>query len=903
MTDGLLADLASQFWLQKLGWTLLHFLWQGTAIVVIYAIVRRAMGSSLSAQGRYALACTALMAMTIAPALTFLFIREEGNLPAIPWNIAEPVWQRLLPCFVALWLAGVLVFSIRLFGGWRLTTRLRLEACAAAPEWQRTLEGIAARVRTSRKVRLLTSSQVAVPTVMGWLRPVILVPLSALTGLPTEHITALLAHELAHIRRHDYIANILQSVAEAVLFYHPAVWWISGQIRTERELCCDDIAVAASDDALTYASALAQLESIQPSRLRTVLAANGGSLLNRVRRLIEPAQTVVDELPGPGAAWTMALLLLTGIGVATVHAAQKPAAPPQVVGNPEYPIPATIAAYDRPSPFGALASHARNSLLFDPFLSAQLARSQVRDDGNGTADAAPRFELAAVRTSPRPAARMTGGFYGGARFDVQSAEMLDLIRIAYGVEADKVVGGPNWLEWNRYDVLAKAPEHSTPATMRLMLRTLLAERFQLVVRDEARELPTYALTAGHKTELRPASGAGDSGCKLDFRKSPTDGPGAYQTLTYTYTCRNATMATLAEQITPLIGSTPVADETRLDGAWDFSFRFSFQAATRVAALMEALEKQVGLKLEPRTLPSPVLAVESVNAKPAADAPGVMEKLLAATPKEFEVADIRPSDPNSPAGNRGPFQPGGRVTMRGVTLQYLIWFAWNATLPEIVGEPKFADTDRFDLIAKAPADATSDSTIGEPSVDTSALRIMVRTLLVNRFKLATHTEERPVAAYTLTAMKPKLSAADPANRTAFHERAGAGGKDPRAGNPLLGRLVTCQNMTMSQFAENLPVIAGGYFGDVSRNVLDATGMDGAYDFTFAFSEAGALRNSGRGGTDSLATGGSGVGQAPDPDSGVSLFEALEKQLGLKLEREKRSLPVLVIDHIEQKPTDD
>lgn len=718
----MIESLASQYWLQKLGWTLLHFLWQGTAIAVVYLVLRAVLNRSLSAQGRYVLACLALAAMAMAPAITFLLIpvRNEalpGSL-AIPWNISTHAWQRFFPSFVAVWLAGVLGFSIRLFGGWRLTSHLSSEAREATPEWQRTLESVMVLVKASwsglnRPVRLLVSPVVGVPTVIGWLRPAILVPASALTGLPVEHITALLAHELAHIRRHDYLANMLQSIAEAFLFYHPAVWWISGEIRTERELCCDDLAVAASDDALTYASALAQLESIQPSRLKTVLAANGGSLLIRVRRLIEPGQAIANELPGAGSAWAMTLLLLAGVGVATIRAAQKPMTAPQV-GNAEYPIPSFV----RPSPFGSFAkpasvaaSHARNTLLFDPFLSAQLVRSETRG-GDGVNNAVPRFALADVRISPRAVTRMSGGFYGTDRFNVQSAEMLDLIRIAYGVPFDKVVGGPSWLEWDRFDVLAKAPDHSTPETMKLMLRTLLAERFHLVVRNEAREQPTFALTAARKTELRPASGSGDSGCKLDFQKSLPDEPTGQMTLTYSYTCRNTTMTALGETIRPLIATdpNPILDETGLTGSWDFNFRFSFRAATRVASLFDALDKQLGLKVEPRTAPVPVIAVESVNRTPSPNPPGVTEKLLADAPKEFEVADIRPDDPRAPnagaaAGRGGPFQPGGRVTLRGTTLKNLIEFAWNATPDEVVGGPKFLDTDRFDLIAKAPLSAT------------------------------------------------------------------------------------------------------------------------------------------------------------------------------------------------------
>jgi GWxTD domain-containing protein len=356
----------SQFWVQRLGWTLLHFLWQGTAIAVVYAMLRELLG-----RWRYPLACMALAAMAVAPPLTFLLLPNTHKTGA--WTISAAESQRLLPAVVALWSLGVLAFSIRLLGGWRFTARLRSTAHPASAEWQQNLENLAARVGAKRPIRLLVSSLVDVPTVVGWLRPVILVPVEFLTGMSVEYITALLAHEIAHIRRHDYLASVLQSVAEAVLFYHPAVWWISGQIRAERELCCDDVAVAVSGDVLTFARALAQLESAQPTRLKPALAANGGSLVNRIRRLIEPAQATANNLPGPGAAWAMTLLWLAGVGVAAVHGAQTPVAKPPVVNLK--PLPANPVAV-QPSPFVALKAKARNTLLYDPVFSAQLAQPQ-----------------------------------------------------------------------------------------------------------------------------------------------------------------------------------------------------------------------------------------------------------------------------------------------------------------------------------------------------------------------------------------------------------------------------------------------------------------------------------------------------------------------------------------------
>src|SRR5439155_21398489 len=164
---------------------------------------------------------------------------------------------------------------LRLMGSWIVAAGMRsTQARPAPPEWQTNVGKLASRIGLSRPGRLLVSAVVQVPTVVGWIRPVVLMPIGALTGLPSEQVEALLLHELTHIRRHDYLVNILQGFAEALLFYHPAVWWVSSQIRIERELCCDDAAVSASGDVLTYARALAELESFRPAHLNAVIAAN-----------------------------------------------------------------------------------------------------------------------------------------------------------------------------------------------------------------------------------------------------------------------------------------------------------------------------------------------------------------------------------------------------------------------------------------------------------------------------------------------------------------------------------------------------------------------------------------------------------------------------------------------------
>jgi len=286
----------------------LHFLWEGLALAAVYAVGRKWTERSFGPNARYVAACVALAMMAAAPVVTWIalgpppansvaasftaplsdyatsvFSSTSVLLPAsAPGGGAAP----LLLWVVAIWLMGAMAFWIRMLGGWILTERLRSRlARRASGEWQQALERLKTRLSVSRPVQLLVSSLVQAPVVVGWLRPAVLVPVGALAGLPADQVEALLLHELAHIRRHDYLVNLWQGVVEAILFYHPAVWWISGHIRVERELCCDDMAVAASGDVLTYARALAGLESARPPHAGMVIAASGGSLVNRVARL------------------------------------------------------------------------------------------------------------------------------------------------------------------------------------------------------------------------------------------------------------------------------------------------------------------------------------------------------------------------------------------------------------------------------------------------------------------------------------------------------------------------------------------------------------------------------------------------------------------------------------------
>jgi HEAT repeat protein/beta-lactamase regulating signal transducer with metallopeptidase domain len=255
-------------------------------------------------------------------------------------------WLRAaLPGLVGAWIVGVILLSLRLLGGWLRARRLSRIGVGPVPDSCREAAArLAARLNVRVVVRVLESHLIEAPIAIGWLRPVILLPTSAFTGLTIEHLDAIIAHELAHIRRHDYVVNLAQSVIETVLFYHPAVWWVSRQVRQEREHCCDDAAVAACGDRQRYARALVGMERLRCPVPLPVVRANGGSLVMRIRRLLTPEISHVEPTPR-WAASVIALATALTVGVAAgVPAAVVTSAPIAVDPDAGAPVTATQTA-------------------------------------------------------------------------------------------------------------------------------------------------------------------------------------------------------------------------------------------------------------------------------------------------------------------------------------------------------------------------------------------------------------------------------------------------------------------------------------------------------------------------------------------------------------------------------
>jgi uncharacterized protein (TIGR03435 family) len=497
------------------------------------------------------------------------------------------------------------------------------------------------------------------------------------------------------------------------------------------------------------------------------------------------------------------------------------------------------------------------------------------------------FEIADVHASPVARNRFQrSSLTRNGRYEIHKATMADLIRIAYGLpELDYVIGGPAWLEADRFEVISKSSGALTFDSAKALLRELLADRFKLVIHNETRPIPGWVLSLGKgKPKIKEADGTGTPGC------IPEPGPqGLVQVA-----CHSVTMERLAQTLRafgyPVI-TTHVVDATGLTGLYDFDFRFSMRGipgSSDAIAITDAVEKQLGLKIELKDVPTQVVVVDSVNRKPTDNAPDVAKRLPTAGPPEIEAAVIKPSAPNSNPG-RSRNDPG-LIDFHDMPLRSLIILAFEIPgVQELYGAPKWlqSDSPRFDVMAKVAVSPDRDPRGFE---DTPGV---LQTLLQDRFQLKVHYEDRPVTAYTLTANKPKFKAADPASRTKCKSEP----LSPRDGGGQPGAQVTCTNMTLQQFADALPGFAPAY---LQYPVLDGTNVEGSFDFLIKFTRAnpqrmGAAKGGRGGGPDA------GGDSASDPSGIPDLFGAIQR-LGLKLEAQKRPYPVMVIDHLEEKPTE-
>ncbi len=460
----------------------------------------------------------------------------------------------------------------------------------------------------------------------------------------------------------------------------------------------------------------------------------------------------------------------------------------------------------------------------------------------------PRFEVADVHLSPPGTTESGGTLPDGIEF--RGKTLLQLITFAYSVPLDRVAGGPSWLDTDRVDILAKASEPVRVPVLRLMLQSLLEERFALSVARGERRVPAYVLTVGKPGVMKESDGGAVSECNSASEEN-----------TRILVCHNTSIPALIErlpQVAPRWFDLPIVDRTGLKGTYDFTLRYAprdqVANASSALSLFNSIEKQTGIRVEQQTAEVPGFSVERVNRTPAPNPTGTAERLGPA-PTEFDVASIRPSRPEE---RETLNVENGRIDARAVNLRDLIGFAYNVEEQWVRGE-KWIESARFDLLAKSAPTASDDT-----------IRVMVRALLSERFHLKVHTEQQSVDVYALVADKPKLKAADLSARATC-----------RSAPTGTSRSYICQNATLDRLVDRLNEDSGGY---LKHKAVDVTGLTGAYDFTLTWTLPFSL---------------------PGPDSGqtgFTLFEAIERQLGLKLRLQKHPMPVLIVDHIDRQPTE-
>ena len=461
--------------LQAIAWTLIHFCWQAAIVAGLYRVVSAAVARR-SSQTRYLVALSALLLMLAAAAGTFAWELRDGfssaafagsgssdqsglqgsalahgafprslepgiaaaESAAKSLTLAEML-RGMLPWIDGLWVLGVVVLSLRTLGGWMLIEKLRRSATADAPAAVRaSFLRIAAAMGLRREVMLRVSSAIAGPVTVGVVRALVLLPLSAATSLSMEEMEVVLAHELAHVRRADFLWNLLQALAETLFFFHPAVWWVSARIRYERELCCDDIALEYCSNPLVYAHALFRLEEQRSRQMQLAMALDGHQLPRtlrmRVARILgEPVMgNGMDAIRPRSLAAACAALMVLLLPVPQLLARLNPA--PMKVTTTKTPVLAVVTAQaTKPSGLAPQAPSVPQAAVAETAApNAGASRAEVQDQDEVKADGAAQTghtEQAEQASEPQAAPSTPG-----------KGSYIDRMRAAgYDVDLDKFI--------------------------------------------------------------------------------------------------------------------------------------------------------------------------------------------------------------------------------------------------------------------------------------------------------------------------------------------------------------------------------------------------------------------------------------------------------------------------------
>jgi bla regulator protein BlaR1 len=884
MIPQFLSDLATSF-----GLALGNHIWQSTlfacAIALLTLIFRRNR-----ARIRYGL--------WLAASLKFLFpfsilVAIGGHLmsprpPSLPklnlyttmQQASEPFGQpvisqhvpsataanptHLLPLLLGVWTFGLLVVLAIWCVRWRrVSTSIR----AAVPLHQgrevETLRRLERVGKISRPIDVRLSSTSLEPGIFGIACPVLVWPQGISDRLDDAHLEAVLAHELRHVRRRDNLAAALHMFVEAVFWFHPLVWWLGARLIAERERACDEEVLELGSDCQVYAESILRIcEFCVGSPLSCVSGVTGADLKKRIARIMSARTARKLDLGRK--------LLL---GVAAILAVAAP----------------ILAGAFRATP-------GRTS-------------TQAPQTTAGTR----AFATVSIAPSKSPAYKVILMF--GPNSFRSSAPLQQVIRAAYGVEDDRIIGAPDWLNSEKYDFEAREDSSGDNDPRKLsfdqnvseearMLQQVLAARLKLALHRETRDLSVYALVLAqggpkfHESQpgdIYPNGFKGPDGIArpggIHFENSVESG-GNYFGFGNEMVAQGIPLGALAWHLRAFLHRT-IVDETGLSGTYDFIFQVPslppIEASGRI--LSAHLDQQLGLKLEARTVPMEVLVIDHVE-RPAAS----QVQSTAPAPPAFHIVSIKANKSGNESSNMNvsllpgdaSAPTGGLLSGTNVSLISYIYFAYKLTgsqfqllLPTL---PNWLISEKFDVQVQATGNPTNDQ-----------LRLVMQGALADRFHLAAHYETRQLPVYALVLGKPgetgpqlRAHSDDPVCSTAPpmseagppHPEMVAGGFPADCGHiealPSSRLREGARKISMTLLASYLPMA-----GNLDRPVLDQTGLTGTYDFSFEHSPQRVDRANPH-------------GEKPFPE----FVRDLNDQLGLRLEPQTSSTDVFVLDHVER-----
>ncbi len=765
--------------------------------------------------------------------------------PVILPRTARRLAMRVLPLVaLTVWFIGFAALLIFWSVRWRRITQAIRESkpleSGREVELLRRLERSLGIVRATR---LVSGSAALEPGIIGILRPVMFLPAGIAERLNDSQLSAVMMHELCHLRRRDNLAAAVHMLVESVFWFHPLVWWMGARLIDERERACDEEVLALGSEPQSYAEGILKVcEFYLETPLVCVAGITGSNLKKRIEAIMIHRSTRKLEMGKK--------LLLAAIATAAL------------IG------PVVFGLFH---PAQSLAQSAESTTATTPGFKS------VSIQPNTTGKAMPPFNIVAG-----PDGNFVGFKFSNSTFLATHATLPQIIHMAYGVLDFQVTGGPDWLTREKYDVNAKflngmedakfwsLPQDEQTSRMdqrRLELQALLADRFKLVVHRETRQLPVYSLTiAANGPKLRDAR-AGDTypdGFKL--RNGTAMGAGLWVPQNGVLLGQGVSTRALAAHLSQQLGRL-IADNTGLSGKYDFKLQFA-PGKDESASLFSAIPEQLGLQLTPQTGPVEMVVID--RAEPAETVAGTTNLLKPVSAQEqshagsgspfaFASVSITPKGtaaPNAILRTRIE-QHDGNAKFENQSLKSLLQVAFGVDGSQLSGGPDWIGSNLYDMTLTAGKTLHGDE-----------FRQELQQLLVDRFKLAFHRELRPLPVYELTvgSSGSKLVEEAPGTHQGNHFNADNG-------------TVNATEVTIKQLVDFLQP-------QLARPVVDKTGLNGAYDFAMTVENWQKTRK---------------LDNGKDPHI-EALMRAVSEQLGLELKPATDPVEVLVIDHAEPVSTD-